>query len=244
MADFDDPLTGEKVQASINEWGDILDFAAQETKDLLGWVNGEITTTQIASGDYLEEWAAADKLGAGRYSPKVLSTQEIKARLSSIDKSSAALNGLPTGQKLPTVVAAKIAAPNLSLALGPSMDAKIEATRQTLLGSKWEAQLVTPDMLQAAGFNPQQPFAGDPTTLAAASPLQGLNPKLAEWGRDDLNKALVFKHNCVLQAGPEPDSLVGLARQAARLFPLPAASAPDYAPLKYKRDQSLHQWIR
>jgi hypothetical protein len=243
-ADFDDPLTGEKVQGSINEWGDTLDNATQRTEDLLRWVNGEITNSQIADGTYLQQWAAADKLGAARHSPNVLSSQEIKARLNSIDKSSAALNGLPAGQKLPPVVAAKIAAQNLAQALGPSIDAKIEATRQTLLGSRWEAQLVTPDMLQAAGFNPQQPFAGDPATLAAASPLRGLNPKLADWGRDILNKALVFKHNCVLQDGPEPDSLVGLARQAAALFPVPSATAPNYAALKYDRDQKLHQWIR
>ena len=43
MVDANDPLTGEKVQTSVNEWGAVLDYAAQATEDLLRWINGEIT---------------------------------------------------------------------------------------------------------------------------------------------------------------------------------------------------------
>jgi hypothetical protein len=243
MTDFDDPVTGEKVQASINEWSHVLDVASQGVEDLLRWINGEITNDQIANGQYMRQWLAASKLGAAQYSPATLSPQETQSRLNSIDRSIARLNGLPAGQKLPPAIAAQMAAQNLAKTLGPSMDAQLEATRQKLIGSEWEARLITPNMLQMAGLNPNQPFAGDPTAMSMASPLRGASPRLAKWSRGVLQSALLAKNMCVLSDEPEPDSLVGLARQAAQLFPLPKQSA-NYPADLYRRNQSLHQWIR
>ncbi len=243
MTDFNDPLTGEKVQGSINEWAYVLDIASQNVEDLIRWIDGEITNDQIANGQYLQQWVAADKLGVARYSPKVLTKEEIQSRLGSIDHSIAALNGLSTGT-LPVSIASKLAAQNLAASLGPSLDAKLEATRTQLLGSPWEAQLLTPDVMQRAGFNPQQPFAGDPTTLGIASPLQGMNPRLKTWTNNILTTAFIQRNMCVLQDEPEPDSLVGLAKQARQLFPVPAMTDPNYANDLYKRDQMLHQWLR
>jgi hypothetical protein len=242
MADFNDPLTGEKVQASINEWGAVLDIASQNTEDLIRWVDGEITNQQIANGQYMSQWVSADQLGTARYTPAVLSSQEIQARLNSIDKSLSRLNGLAPGQLAGTAV--QTAAQNLSTTLGPSLDAQFEGTRQAFLGTTWEAQLMTPNMLQMAGFNPNQPFAGDPTTAALASPLQGLNPQMRKWAKGVVATGLVNKTMCILDDEPEPDSLVGLARQAASLFPLPSTKDPNYPAELFQRDQSLHQWLR
>ncbi len=244
MSDFNDPVTGEKVQASINEWAYVLDIASQTTEDILRWINGEITDAQIAGGQYMKEWLAATKLGASQYAPSVLSSREIQSRLGSIDRSSARLNGLPAGPKMAPVIASKVAAQNLATALGPSLDADFEATRQKLLGSQWEAKLVTPDTLQMAGFNPQQPFAGDPTTLSRASPIRALDPSFRRWASRARTTALVNKNMCVLDQQPEPDGLVGLAREAARLFPLPPTTDPSYPARKFRRDRALHQWIR
>jgi Met-zincin len=272
MTDFDDPLTGEKVQGSINEWGYVLDTATQNVEDLLRWLNGEITNDQIANGQYLQQWVNASKLGVAQYSPAVLSQAEIASRLASIDKTIANLNGLQgaaqpaasssaqttqrqaqrfaamlgnsSGQALPSVIASQLASNNLAQVLGPSMDAQLEATRQQLMGSQWEGQLLTPNVLQWGGFNPQQPFAGDPTTLAMASPLRGLNPKVVKWGKDILTTGMIAKNMCVLEDEPEPDSLVALARQAKQLYPLPSASDPNYAAEVIQHDQALHQWIR
>ncbi|MBV9949136.1 MAG: zinc-dependent metalloprotease, partial [Myxococcales bacterium] len=268
MTDFDDPLTGEKVQASINEWGHVLDVAAQGTEDIVRWLNGEITNDQIASGQYLSQWVSASKLGTAQYTPAVLPAQEIQSRLGSIDQSLAQLNGLPGAQNakaplmqqrlqglmrslgvsgarsVPIPLVTQLAAKNLASSLGPSLDATFEATRQKLLGTEWEGRLVTPDVLQWAGFNPQQPFAGDPTTLNLASPLRGLNPSLQKWGSGILNSALTMKNMCVLSEQPEPDSLVALARQAKQLYPLPDPNDPDYATKLHAHDDQLHQWIR
>jgi hypothetical protein len=246
MTDFNDPLTGEKVQASINVWAAVTDIASQQVEDLLRWINGEISNQQISNGSYMTQWLNGSRLSTKQYIPDVLSKEEIQNRLNSIDKTIAAQNGLPAGKALPIPLAKAMAANNLATALGPSMDSSLEGTRTQLLGSKWEAQLITPEILQAAGYNPNQPFAGDPTTTAAASPLQGLNPRLSRWKQSTLASAMTTRGFCMLQDEPEPDSLVGMARQAAQLFPLPPPnpSDPSYPAQVYKRDQMLHQWIR
>jgi hypothetical protein len=243
MTDFNDPLTGEKVQSSINVWGAVTDIASQNVYDLLRWIDGEITDQQIANGQYMSQWLSGSKLSTAQYVPNVLSKQEIQARLNSIDRSIGKLNGVTTST-LPDSIRAKVAAQNLSQTLGPSMDSKLEATRTKLLGSSWEAQLLTPEMLQAAGFDPTQPFAGDPSILQGASPLRGLNPRAARWQQMLLASVMKTRSMCMLQDEPEPDSLVGMARQAAALFPLPDQSDPNYPALVYQRGQAVHQWIR
>jgi hypothetical protein len=244
MDDFDDPLTGEKVQASINVWDYVTDTASQSVEDLLRWLNGEITNDQIANGTYMNEWLSASKLSTSQYSPQVLSTKEINSRLASIDKSMAKMNGLPAG-KLAAPIATRMAAQNLAQSMGPSMDSQLEASRTLMLGSQWEAKLITPDVLQWAGFNPQQPFAGDPTTLTMASPLRGLDRRVRTWGRKQLDTAMRIKAMCIMDdLQPEPDSLIGMARQAATLFPQPNPSDPNYPAQLYTRDQAMHQWIR
>ncbi|HWW86160.1 MAG TPA: hypothetical protein VNZ26_21335, partial [Vicinamibacterales bacterium] len=242
MSDFNDPVTGEKVQASINEWAYVLDTQAQNTEDLIRWINGEISNDQISNGQYMSQWLAASKLGTAQHTPKVLSKQEIESRLNSIDKSVGKLNGVPAGT--PLAVAGRLAAQNLSQTLGPSLNPQLEAARQMLQGSEWEGRLITPNTLQMAGFNPNQPFGGDLTTLTKASPLRGLDPMLQKWSKGIINQALVAKNMCIVDDVPEPDSLVGLARQALQLFPLPDASRADYASAVYSRNQALHQWLR
>ncbi len=242
MTDYNDPLTGEKVQASINEWGAVLDVATQATEDLIRWIDGEISNSQIANGQYLQAWLGADKLATSRYKPPLLTPAQTQARMLSIDRSAARLNGLVAGQ---TLGAAAATAPSaLAAGLGPSLDAQFEAARGQLIGSQWEAQLITPNMLQMAGLNPSQPFAGDPTTATMASPLQGMDPRLRRWTRAIVDQGLATKNACMFDEAPEPDSLVGLARQAQTLFPLPKTSDPNYPAEVYQRDQALHQWLR
>jgi len=245
MTDFNDPLTGEKVQASINVWDYQTDLASQYVEDLLHWLDGEISNAQIANGQYMSQWLSASKLSTAQYTPQILTTKEIQSRLNSIDRTIANANGLPAGQQLPPQLAATLAASNLAQSLGPPMDSQLEGTRTSLMGSQWEAQLLTPDMLQAAGFDPTQPFAGDPTTLTMASPLRGMDRRAMLWGKQQLDTALRVKAMCVMDdLQPEPDSLIGLARQAEQLFPQPNPKDASYPAELFERDQAEHQWIR
>ena len=244
MTDFNDPLTGEKVQSSINVWAYVTDVAAQSVEDLLRWIEGEISNDQIANGQYMSQWVSGSKLSTAQYTPNVLSTKEIQSRLNSIDRSSAAMNGLPAGKLLPGPVAAQLAATNLAQSMGGSMDSQLEGMRSNLLGSQWEAQLITPDVLQMAGYDPTQPYAGDPATLGNASPLRGLNPRITKYTQNLMNQVTKSRDMCMLQDEPEPDSLVGLARQAVALFPQPNPKDPSYPAELFQRDQAMHQWIR
>jgi hypothetical protein len=243
MVDADDPLTGEKVATSVNEWGAVLDIAAQGTEDLIRWINGEISSAQIADGQYLDFWVRATDLDTKQYKGQTLSKHEQKSRLNSIDPKLGLLNSLTKADlALPAQVRQIQAAQNLSKNLGPSLDATFEAQRQALIGSSLEAQLINSKMLLASDQDPSSPL--NASVIAQASPLQGMNPGLNAWINNLRDKTMGQNGSCMVQQ-PEPDSLVGLARQAARLYPLPTDTKdPNYGAQLFARDQKLHQWIR
>jgi hypothetical protein len=243
MVDADDPLTGEKVVTSVNEWGAVLDLAAQGTEDLIRWINGEISSQQIADGQYLDFWVRATDLDTKQYQATTLSKHEQQSRLNSIDPKLALNNGLKKADfNLPLPIRRLQAAHNLSTNMGPALDPTFEAQRQALIGSSLEAQLVTPDMLLASDQDPKTPLS--PSVIAQASPLQGANPGLNAWIRNLRDTTMGQNGSCMVEQ-PEPDSLVGLAREAARLYPLPAdPNSPNYGAQLFDRDQKLHQWIR
>ncbi len=245
MVDADDPLTGEKVQTSVNEWGYVLDYAAQATEDLLKWISGEITDQQIVDGSYMRDWVNASKLGTGSYQAKTLSTSEIQQRLGELNTKLAAGNGLTVNdQAQPRVLQRLKASKNLAALSGNvSANTDFEAFRQKMIGTDFETKLVTPHMLQAAGFNPTTPVGGDDTITNAASLLRGMNPGLSKWINRQRSMAMAEKGYCSVEQ-PEPDALVGMARMANKLYPLPDPKDPNYAALKLQRDQALHQWIR
>ncbi len=245
MVDANDPLTGEKVQTSVNEWGAVLDYAAQSTEDLLRWINGEITDAQIVDGQYMRDWVNASKLGTGSYQGKTLSSDEIKSRLGSIDNTLAAGNGLTAADAAsPRVIQRLTAAKNLAaLSGGVSANNDFEAFRTKMIGTDFETQLVTPKMVQATGFDPSTPVAGNSSLINGASILRGMNPGLTKWIANQKAKTLAQNGYCSVEQ-PEPDALVGMARMAAKLYPLPASNDPNYAALVLTRNQALHQWIR
>jgi len=171
-----------------------------------------------------------------------LSKKEQQRRLKSIDPKLALLNGLTKDDfSLPRDARRLQAAKNLSGTLGAALDATFEAQRQALIGTGFEAQLVNSKMLLASDQDPSSPLG--PSVTAQASPLQGMNPRLNAWVKKLRETTMGQNGSCMVEQ-PEPDSLVGLARLAARLYPLPSTTDPNYAALLYDRDQKLHQWIR
>jgi hypothetical protein len=245
MVDADDPLTGEKVATSVNEWGAVLDIASQTTEDLIRWINGEVSSAQIANGQYVDFWVKATNLDTQQFKGQILSAQEQQSRLNSINPQLGLYSGLTKADfALPTQARQLTAAQNLSTALGPSLDATFEAQRQSLIGSTFEAQLINSRMLLASDQDPSTPIGSDPAAVAQASPLQGMNPRLNAWIASMRDQTMAQQGACMVEQ-PEPDSLVGLARQAARLYPLPTdTSNPNYDAQIFDRDQKLHQWIR
>ncbi len=244
MVDADDPTTGEKVSTSVNEWGYVLDFVAQWTGDLLRWINGEISDKDIAGGSYLQDWVKASKLGTSGYQPKTLSHDEILKRIHSTSAEFASANGLTKADAmLPKAMQREKAAKTLQKVLGPSLDSNFESIRKAAIDTDLETKMVTPDMLQAAGMDPSTPLAGNDDAVNKASFLRGMNPQLRAWMKRMREKSFAQRGYCEVEQ-PEPDSLVGLARQAQKLFPLPDTSDPNYPALKHQRDESLRKWIR
>lgn len=244
MVDAVDPITGEKIATSVNEWVHILDIASQGTVDILRWINGEITDDQIASGEYLRDWAAVSQLGTKEFRPETLSKEEIQARIHSSNDGLAALNGLtPADQAGPKELRITKASRNLAAAMGPSATPDFEAFRTKAIGSEFEARMITPDMIQAAGMDPQSPVANNPTLINRASMFRGMNPTFSKWIRQQKEKTMAKVGACMVQQ-PEPASYVGLARQAQKLYPMPDKNDPNFAAKKSARDRSLLQWIR
>ncbi len=265
MVDANDPLTGEKITTSVNEWASVLDVAAQGTEDLLRWINGEITDAQITSGAYLRDWVNASKLGTGAYQPDTLTHDQIVNAPKSITNP-----GLVTGvngkigaytSRLSPGAFMSANAAVLAKTQGGSIDSVFEGNRQKLIGTQFETQMITPMLVQRAGFNPNAtPIAGNQSVISVASPLQGMSPQVKMWIQRLKDQNAAYMSRCEVEQ-PEPDALVGMARQAQRLYPLPqdapktnpdgtanpnyaAVGDPNYAPLKAQRDQALHQWIR
>ncbi|MGH7437685.1 MAG: hypothetical protein ACRENE_18560, partial [Polyangiaceae bacterium] len=185
---------------------------------------------------------AADKLASGRYMPKVLSAAQANSRSQSLDRSNALLNGLTAGQTLGSALATAPQA--LAAAQGASLDSAFEGERESLLWSSCEAQLITPNVLQMAGLSSQQPTAGNRAAISMSSPLQEQDPRMRRWARQTVDRALTSRNMCMFDEEPEPDALVGLARQAQTLFPLPSTGDPSYAAKLYGHDQAVHQWLR
>ncbi len=244
MVDANDPLTGEKVVTSVNEWGHVLDIASQGTEDLLRWINGEISDAQIMNGQYLRDWIGATALGKKSFAPQILETKDLQSRLRSLDTSASKSNGLTKQDAaLPKELQYKKAAAALASTLGPSLDTKFEAFRQSVIGTEWEARMVTPEWLQGAGYPKDTKVAGNDALLSVASPMRGMNPTVHAQLARLRQTGMAARGTCMVEQ-PEPDALVGMARQAGRLYPLPDKNDPDYPALKATRDAKLHQWIR
>ena len=59
MVDSHDPLTGEKIAASINVWSHVTDLWSQGVVDTARYIKGELTTADVTEGTYVRDWASA-----------------------------------------------------------------------------------------------------------------------------------------------------------------------------------------
>ncbi|HEX7603110.1 MAG TPA: hypothetical protein VF316_15945, partial [Polyangiaceae bacterium] len=237
--DADDPLTGEKISASVNQWGAVLDRAAATLVDLLGLINGQLDPTQFIAGQNVTDWVKANGLNApiGQAS---MDASEIASRRAAFDPKVLAPYGAPPKGKT-TMPAAKrknrLDALVKAGTLGPGNN--VLATRLGLLkNSQVEASMVSPSMAQAAGLDPTAAMSKQ--SIKLGSPFGRLNPTVRRDTARSANLHRSARHGCRLDAA-EPDNLLGLAKVAAKLFP--AADPKDKAALKAQRDQ-VFEWAR
>jgi hypothetical protein len=245
MTDADDPLTGEKVAASINIWTATTDLAAQQLVDLVRYANGELSTAQITNGTYVQNWVAGAKLSGGGGLP-TLPLDDVNRRLASTTGLDIAdYQALTAAPPAPAVQAMLDAGKQVALDVqlrndvASPAEVQLASTLASARGSDVETQLVNPAILELAGMPPTASLSG--TVGAQISPL-GLNNPLAERQINQLrDNALAARGACLIDEAPEPTALTGLADILAKKFPAAANETPEGQQSRY--DQ-MFQYVR
>lgn len=242
MVDAEDPLTGEKIAGSVNQWGAVLDRAASTLVDMLGLINGEIDPDAFIKGQNVADWVKANQPGGAAAKGAGMSKEEIQARRESFDPQVIApyVAGLPTGKKgAPPALRhqARLQAMVDSGRLGPG-NTELSARLAKLRGTQVEASLVSPQMAQAAGYDPGGAVSKD--AIRRASPFDRLSPARRRADARAQKLGLAQRHACRVEE-PEPDNLLGLAQEAAKLFPKPD---PADAKAVLEHQQKVLLWAR
>ena len=244
MADGVDPLTGEKVAASINVWDSVTQTASQSAVDIVRWLNGEISEDEIKSGAYINKYAISGDLQPKNfYDFRTMSNADITTRLAALSKTALPSGSLPSSANIPAMQAAdvqKLGAAAYEKNFGPPVDASpaIAARYAAARDSKLEAELLTAPFMELAGLNPATPV--DAQAINDASPIRGGNlPELQDLARAR-DQALAEHGMCMVEA-PEPTAFVGLSKLMLEKFPVdPAATPADL----YNRVVKMRAYLR
>ncbi|MDB4934831.1 MAG: hypothetical protein JWP87_1803 [Labilithrix sp.] len=242
MVDAEDPLTGEKIAGSVNQWGATLDRAAAQLVDLVELINGTTSPDAFISGQDVSEWVRANSGGGPAEKPAPMSAAEHAQRMGAFDPH--AMSPFATGapkaaRQGPKVAQYRARMKELETAgkLGPG-NAALTKRIGKLHGSDLEAKLVTPEVAQLAGFNPNEPVTK--AGLDRASPFARTNPMMR---RSLARRGLLGRakrHACRTEA-PDGDHLANLARTAQALYG--KVDPKDPTAVKDHRDK-IYQWAR
>jgi hypothetical protein len=218
MVDAEDPLTGEKVAGSVNQWGAVLDRAANTLADLVQLINGTIPPDQYIQGQNVSDWVRDSQRGAPQTMTNAMSVNELSSRLAAFDPKvmTPFMTGKPKGHAGTPRARMKARMQALETAgKMPMGDPAILQRFEKLKGSQIEAKMITPEMAQMSGFDPTASMSS--TIIKRASPFSRVSPRM----RRTLDRKGLLgrsnKHACRREA-PEPDHLLGLARKAVTLF--------------------------
>lgn len=223
MMDAEDPLTGEKIAGAVTEWGAVLDRAASTLADLAGLLNGQIDPGEFIHGQNVSDWVAANQPKGPAEKLPALGAEELSSKKAAFDPKvlTPLLAGAPAAKTHAHPLAKRAARAKFLLdqaRLGPG-NAALSERLGALTGSEIEANLIAPELIQAAGADPTAPPSAD--TLRRASPFgRRMNPSLRAADRRARLQGNAKRHACRYEAG-EPDNLIGLARRVKQLFPAP-----------------------
>ena len=234
--DAEDPLTGEKVSASVNQWGAVLDRAAATLVDLLGLLNGDVDPSTFIAGKNVSDWVSANRPSGAMTTGKAMSAEEAASRLGAFDAEAMrpfSLGGQKKNVAQPPPLRRKNRLEALRSAgrMGPGNDVLL-ARLARLRGTPVEAAMTGPSMVQAAGFDPSA--AASKQAIARATPFGRMNPTVRRGSDRAARLGHAARHACRLDA-TEPDNLIGLAKAAAKLFP--AVDPKDKGAVKDRRDK-------
>lgn len=243
MSDAEDPLTGEKISGSVNQWAATLDRAAGTLVDILSLLNGQSDPTRFIAGRDVTDWVRAQQRAGDASRARVMGADELTSRLQAFDPSVLSRfydNSPATGRRqLPPRARRKQRLQSLldQGRLGPGNAALAERLSR-LRRTPIEADLVTPDLLQAAGLDPTAlPSSG---AIDRASPFGWMNPAQRRARQRNARLIRAKRHACRID-GAEPDNLIGLAKVARTLFPPPDPNDPTAVADHQRR---VYDWAR
>ncbi|MBI5537456.1 MAG: hypothetical protein HY898_32330 [Deltaproteobacteria bacterium] len=246
MMDAEDPLTGEKIAGSVNQWGAVLDRAASTLVDILGLINGTVDPDKYLQGKNVTDWIKANQPGGSAQRSKPMGAAEIASRKAALDPAVienylAGIHGGSGGPhtKVPPSMRHKQRVDALTAGgrLGPGNTA-LSARLTQLHGSPTEAAMVSPELAQLVGYNPKGPITKD--AIQRGSPFGRLNPAVRRSNEISARVAHARRHSCRIE-DTEPDNLLGMAQEAAKLFAAPDPKDPK-AVLDYQ--QKVYLWAR
>lgn len=226
MTDSNDPLTGEKIAASINVWAFVNDLWSQGIVDQMRYLNGELSTDDVTEGTYVKDWAVASEAAGGTGVLSPVSRTALQRQVYSaagVAPTNMANVGSFEALKAQPGMAEKLEQMRQSVlniradALAPSTNRPIyDARRRGAVGSPVEAELTTPAMQQLAGTDKLP--AGD-TAFDLASPLRGNNLRLQGDFRRAKELALAERGGCIMEASfPSPLSVSALDKVVKEKF--------------------------
>jgi len=241
--DSEDPLTGEKVSASINVWTHINDIWSQGIIDQLRYIKGELSTEEVTEGQNVRNWASASEAASKGGSLPMVKKEELDDKL-------VALTGAkgPIPQQLEDAsmvakakhlhaqfrnVAADAKAPTTS-------QATYEMRRHAARGTQFEAELMTPAMQQYAGVDGLPITDG---TMDFVSPLRAMNPTIQRQISQMKELALADRGSCVLSdaMAQAPLSNAALATQLEAKFG--AFNPDDDEATQHERAEKMRRYL-
>lgn len=243
MVDADDPISGEKVAASINVWTHITDIATIGLVDLIRYMNGELSTAEITDGKYIRDWVRAQEVGnSAAGSGPTMTKEQVDQRIAAAAQMD--VKQLAKALKGNKALAAQIRQQAKEQVGDVAIDSRMASAEQLAVqtrmararGSAVESELINQPMLQLAGISADIPVQG--AVAAAASPLALNNPKIRKQLRQMRENALAARGACILNEAPEASALTGIADVMKVKFPVVANETALDKQTRYERMQS------
>ena len=224
MVDAVDPITGEVVAASVNVWNAVTDLAAQGAVDTMRWYLGELSNSDISSGNYQKaavSLAQRAPQAAASY-PPLLSEADVNARLSALDSrlndgTKLELPSPGVGARALTDWAESATRQKFGNSVLGTGNAGVNGRMTAALGSPVESQLLTTPYKHLARVDPRQQPSAD--QLNMASPLRGNFAQFLADFEQQRQIRLATLGRCSQEA-PEPSSMADWAAIMDKKFPL------------------------
>ena len=159
--DAEDPLSGQKISASINVWSSVTDRWSQNIIDMARFIGGELSADDVTDGTHVQDWARAAQAAGGGGALGVMGDKTHASPMAALGEARLPAGGVPgsagrearSKAEVRPDIAARVADVKAQLkqvkahVKAPSSSAPTYAARlKALAGTPLESSLLTPMM--------------------------------------------------------------------------------------------------